>query len=176
MALLSAGGTLIDAMTGSASTLPRAEINATISVLAGGSAASVNCLMASSTLSKVLSSQDDEPNAVTVTKLQGLCVLSNWVLSMPVQAVLQAPVEPGMQKINVRFANPAQHRDCMVEDPISSNDNCLNNSPNVSIGRSNKGRRASGVESLLVIPVPPVVRMTCTESSAIHFETIARIW
>jgi hypothetical protein len=39
---------------------------------------------------------------------------------MRFQPVRQAPGEPGMQKIMLAFASPANARDWMVEVPISS--------------------------------------------------------
>src|SRR3546814_3476765 len=56
-------------------------------------------------------------------------LLSSCSLMMPSQAVLQAPVEPGMQNISVLLAAPAKASDCKVELPISRKDRCLNSSP-----------------------------------------------
>ena len=47
----------------------------------------------------------------TPTKLHGRCSLSSWSRIMPSQAVRQAPVDPGIQKITVPFASPANARD-----------------------------------------------------------------
>ena len=73
---------------------------------------------------------------------------------MPLHAVRQAPVEPGIQKITVSLASPASARDCTVEEPISASDNALNTSPKPSISLSNSGTTASGVESRPENPVP----------------------
>ena len=52
------------------------------------------------------------------TKLQGRWRLSSCHLRMPFQPSLQAPGEPGRQKIYVPPANPAQARDWIVEVSI----------------------------------------------------------
>src|SRR5690606_34947732 len=67
------------------------------------------------------------------TKLQGRWRLSSCCSMMPCQAVLHAPVEPGMQNTAVLLLRPAKALDWIVDVPISLNDSCRNNSPNPSI-------------------------------------------
>ena len=95
---------------------------------------------------------------------------------MLIQAVLQALVEPGIQKMTVLLAIPANARDCKVLVPISIIEKCLNNSPKPSTCLSNNTLTASGVLSLPEKPVPPVIKIACTCELAIHAETVARIW
>ena len=70
---------------------------------------------------------------------------------------------------------PANARDCRVEVLIVSNDSTRNISPKPVISLSRRGLIASGVPSLPVTPVPPVVSMTSGLGSAIHGDTAALI-
>ena len=108
-------------------------------------------------------------------RLHGRVRASSWLRMIFSQAVRQADVEPGRQKMKVWLASPAKARDCRLEVPISSMLIARNISPKPGISLSSSGSIASGVESRPVKPVPPVTRMPCTASSAIHCETIARI-
>ena len=90
-------------------------------------------------------------------------------------ASAHAPADPGRQKMYVRFATPANARDCRVEVLIVSNDSTRNISPKPVISLSRRGLIASGVPSLPVTPVPPVVSMTSGLGSAIHGDTAALI-
>ena len=93
---------------------------------------------------------------------------------MRAHAVRQAPVEPGMQKMTVPFAMPANALDWTVEEPISVRLSARNTSPNPSMVLSNRGANASGVASRPEKPVPPVVNTTSMPGFAIQSETIAR--
>ncbi|MCY1247124.1 hypothetical protein D9M72_604220 [compost metagenome] len=109
-------------------------------------------------------------------KLQGRWVLSSCSRMIFSQAVLQALVEPGMQKTRVLLAAPAKASDCRVDEPISSQDRWRNSSPKPEITLSSKGVIAAAVDFLCEKPVPPLVRTTWMESSAIQSLRILRIW
>lgn len=72
---------------------------------------------------------------------------SSWSFRTYSQAVLQAPVEPGMQKTAVRFAMPARARDCRVLMPMSAMDAARKASPKPSMVLSKRTATASGVLS-----------------------------
>ena len=67
------------------------------------------------------------------TKLQGLCLMSNWYCKISSQPSLHAPVDPGKQKTYVLFIKAATARDCIADVPIFSKLTWRNNSPNPSI-------------------------------------------
>src|SRR6202165_3443368 len=61
---------------------------------------------------------------------------------------------------------PIWARESMAAAPISWNDSIRNSSPNPGSRLSSMASTASNVESRDVIPVPPVMMMTCTDESA----------
>ena len=87
---------------------------------------------------------------------------------MPSQASRQAPGDPGRQKIKVAPATPAVARLCIVEVPILAWLSMWKAMEKPSMRFSNNGSIASGVTSRPVKPVPPVVMIASTPSSAIH--------
>lgn len=91
------------------------------------------------------------------------------------QAVRQAPVEPGRQKMSVRLAIPATARDWMVDMPISCKDTARNTSPKPGMVLSNRISTASGVMSRSNMPVPPVINTMSVCGSAMAAETMARM-
>ena len=130
IALLSHAGTLMRLITGSASTLPRASLRGTSSNSATG-LAWVNSKSSASSYglrSEMVGVQEQASGifyfssnrGTSTAKLQGRVRISSCGSRIFSQAVRQAPLEPGTQKIKVPFASPATVRDCMVEVPISS--------------------------------------------------------
>ena len=112
---------------------------------------------------------------ISSAKLQGRKLISSWLSRIFVHPVVTAPDDPGRLKIKVPLARPPTARDWIVEVPISSNEICRKSSPKPSICLSNSGLSASGVLSLPVNPVPPVVTTTLTSGIEIHWETLALI-
>ena len=73
---------------------------------------------------------------------------------------MQAEGEPGKEKTYFPFTTHPNALDCIDDVPILVKLICLNNSPKPSIILSEISNNASGVESLPVKPVPPVVIIT----------------
>jgi hypothetical protein len=94
---------------------------------------------------------------------------------MPFQPSLQAPGDPGRQKMKVPFAMPPQALDCTVEVPMVAKLTMWNSAEKPSMSLSNSGLTASGVTSRIAKPVPPVVITTSISGSLIHFLTCLRI-
>ena len=94
---------------------------------------------------------------------------------MSVHASLHAPGDPGKQNIYVEFATPAKALDCTVDVLIFLYDKYLKISPKPSIFLSSNTSTASGVPSLPVTPVPPVVITTLIDFVSIHLEIILLI-
>ena len=94
------------------------------------------------------------------TKLQGLWLTSNWCFKIPSHASVTPPDEPGNANIYLPFDNAAHALDCIDEVPTVFRLIVLKTSPNPGICLSAISFTASGVISLPVRPVPPVVIMT----------------
>ena len=94
------------------------------------------------------------------TKLQGLWFISNWCFNIPSQASVTPPEEPGKAKTYLPFASTAQALDWIDEVPTVFKLMVLKTSPKPGICLSAISLTASGVISLPVRPVPPVVIIT----------------
>ena len=94
------------------------------------------------------------------TKLQGLWFISNWCFKIPSQASVTPPDDPGRAKTYLPLDNTAQALDWIAEVPTVFKLIVLNTSPKPGICLSAISLTASGVMSLPVKPVPPVVIMT----------------
>ena len=102
------------------------------------------------------------------TKLQGLWLISNWCFKIPSQASVTPPDDPGKAKTYLPFAKTAQALDCIAEVPTVLRLIVLKTSPNPGICLSAISSIASGVISLPVKPVPPVVITTSISFLLIH--------
>ena len=91
------------------------------------------------------------------TKLQGLWLISNWYFNIPSQASVTPPDDPGSAKTYFPFAKTALARDWIAEVPTVFKLKFLKTSPKPGICLSAISSIASGVMSLPVNPVPPVV-------------------
>ena len=94
------------------------------------------------------------------TKLQGLCFISNWCTNILSHASVTPPDDPGNANIYLPLASTAHALDCIEEVPTVSKLTFLNTSPKPGICLSAISSKASGVISLPVSPVPPVVIIT----------------
>ena len=94
------------------------------------------------------------------TKLHGLWLISNWYFKIPSHASVTPPDDPGNAKTYLPFANTAQALDCIAEVPTVLRLMVLKTSPKPGICLSAISSIASGVMSLPVRPVPPVVIIT----------------
>ena len=94
------------------------------------------------------------------TKLHGLWLISNWWIKILSHASLTPPEEPGRAKIYLPFAKTAQALDWIDEVPTVFKLIVLKTSPKPGIRLSANSSTASGVMSLPVKPVPPVVIIT----------------
>ena len=107
------------------------------------------------------------------TKLHGVWLISNWCFNIPSQASVTPPEEPGKTKTYLPFANTAQALDWIDEVPTVFKLRVLNTSPKPGICLSAISFIASGVISLPVKPVPPVVMITSMFS---WFIQLFNIW
>ncbi len=103
------------------------------------------------------------------TKLHGLWLISNWCFKIPSHASVTPPDDPGNAKIYLPFAKTAQALDCIAEVPTVFKLIFLKTSPNPGICLSATSSTASGVISLPVNPVPPVVMITSISFWFIQF-------
>ena len=94
--------------------------------------------------------------------------MSNWFFKIPSHASVTPPDEPGSAKTYLPFANTAQALDCIADVPTVFKLIFLKISPNPGICLSAISSIASGVISLPVKPVPPVVITTSISSFLIH--------
>lgn len=94
------------------------------------------------------------------TKLHGLWLISNWYFKIPSHASVTPPEEPGNAKTYLPFAKTAQALDWIAEVPTVLRLIVLKTSPKPGICLSAISSIASGVISLPVSPVPPVVIIT----------------
>ncbi len=97
---------------------------------------------------------------INSTKLHGLWFISNWWTRILSHASVTPPEEPGRAKIYLPFANTAQALDWIDDVPTVSRLTTLKISPKPGISLSAISFTASGVMSLPVNPVPPVVIIT----------------
>ena len=88
--------------------------------------------------------------------------MSNWCFKIPSQASITPPEEPGSAKTYFPLANTAHALDCIADVPTVLRLIVLNISPKPGICLSAISFTASGVMSLPVKPVPPVVIITST--------------
>ena len=103
------------------------------------------------------------------TKLQGLWFISNWWIKILSQASVTPPDEPGNAKMYLPSAKTAQALDCIDEVPTVFKLSVLKTSPKPGICLSAISFIASGVISLPVKPVPPVVIITSIFFFLSHF-------
>ena len=94
------------------------------------------------------------------TKLQGLLLIFNWCFKIPSQASVTPPDDPGNANTYFPFAKTAQALDWIADVPTVFKLIVLKTSPNPGICLSAISSIASGVMSLPVNPVPPVVMIT----------------
>ena len=94
------------------------------------------------------------------TKLQGLWFISNWCTNILSHASVTPPDDPGNANIYLPLANTAHALDCIDEVPTVFKLIVLKTSPKPGICLSAISSSASGVISLPVKPVPPVVIIT----------------
>ena len=97
---------------------------------------------------------------INSTKLHGLWFISNWWTRILSHASVTPPEEPGRAKMYLPFANTAQALDWIDDVPTVSRLTTLKISPKPGISLSAISFTASGVMSLPVNPVPPVVIIT----------------
>ena len=102
------------------------------------------------------------------TKLQGLWLISNWCFKIPSHASVTPPEEPGNAKIYFPLDKIAQALDWIDDVPTVFKLIVLKTSPNPGICLSAISSNASGVISLPVRPVPPVVIMTSISFWFVH--------
>jgi len=102
------------------------------------------------------------------TKLQGLLLISSCCFKIPSQASVTPPDDPGNAKTYLPFAKTAQALDCIAEVPTVFKLIFLKTSPKPGICLSAISSTASGVMSLPVKPVPPVVITTSIFFLLIH--------
>ena len=86
--------------------------------------------------------------------------MSNWCTKISSQASVTPPEDPGNANIYLPLANIAQALDWIDEVPTLFKLIVLNISPNPGMCLSAISSNASGVMSLPVSPVPPVVIIT----------------
>ena len=91
------------------------------------------------------------------TKLQGLWLISNWWIKILSHASVTPPDDPGNANIYLPLASTAHALDWIEDVPTVFKLIVLNTSPNPGICLSAISSNASGVISLPVNPVPPVV-------------------
>ena len=91
------------------------------------------------------------------TKLQGLWLISNWNFKILSQASVTPPEEPGNANTYLPLAKTAQALDWIEDVPTVFKLTVLKTSPKPGICLSATSSKASGVISLPVNPVPPVV-------------------
>ena len=96
------------------------------------------------------------------TKLQGLWLIFNWCFKIPSQASVTPPDDTGNANTYLPFAKTAQALDWIADVPTVFKLIVLKISPNPGICLSAISPTASGVISLPVKPVPPVVIITST--------------
>ena len=94
------------------------------------------------------------------TKLQGLWLISNWYFKILSQASVTPPEDPGKANMYLPFDRTAQALDWIDDVPTVFKLIVLKTSPNPGICLSAISSTASGVMSLPVNPVPPVVIIT----------------
>ena len=94
------------------------------------------------------------------TKLHGLWFISNWCFKIPSQASVTPPDEPGNANTYLPFESTAHALDWIADVPTVFKLMFLKTSPNPGICLSAISFNASGVMSLPVRPVPPVVIIT----------------
>ena len=102
------------------------------------------------------------------TKLQGLWLTSNWCFNIPSHASVTPPEDPGNANIYLPLDKAAQALDCIDDVPTVFRLIVLKTSPNPGICLSAISFTASGVISLPVRPVPPVVIMTSISFWFVH--------
>ena len=102
------------------------------------------------------------------TKLHGLLFISNWFFKIPSQASVTPPEDPGKANTYLPLARTAQALDWIAEVPTVFKLMVLNTSPKPGMCLSAISLTASGVISLPVKPVPPVVITTSILSLFIH--------
>ena len=110
------------------------------------------------------------------TKLQGLWLISNWYFKILSQASVTPPDEPGNAKIYFPLAKAAQALDWIEDVPTVFKLKALKTSPNPGIFLSAISSIASGVISLPVNPVPPVVIIASIFFFLSHFFKIFFIY
>ena len=86
--------------------------------------------------------------------------MSNWCTKISSHASVTPPEDPGNANIYLPFASTAHALDCIDEVPTVFRLIVLNTSPKPGICLSAISSSASGVISLPVKPVPPVVIIT----------------
>ena len=109
------------------------------------------------------------------TRLHGLWLIFNWCFKIPSHASLHAFVDPGRENIYVFLYIPPNALDCIVEVPILVELIWWKRAAKPSIFFSKSGSMASGVLSLPVSPVPPVVIITSAAFSDVHSLRTLRI-
>ena len=102
------------------------------------------------------------------TKLQGLWFISSWCFNIPSHASVTPPEDPGNANIYFPFDKAAQALDCIEDVPTVFRLIVLKTSPNPGICLSAISSIASGVISLPVKPVPPVVIITSIFFWSVH--------
>ena len=102
------------------------------------------------------------------TKLQGLWLTSNWCFNIPSHASVTPPEDPGNANIYLPLDKAAQALDCIEDVPTVFRLIVLKTSPNPGICLSAISLTASGVISLPVRPVPPVVIITSISFWLVH--------
>ena len=103
------------------------------------------------------------------TKLQGLWFTSSWWIKILSQASVTPPEEPGKANIYFPLERTAQALDCIEEVPTVSKLKYLNTSLKPGMCLSAISLRASGVISLPVNPVPPVVMIASISFFSTHW-------
>ena len=94
------------------------------------------------------------------TKLHGLWLISNWCIKILSHASVTPPDEPGKANIYLPLDRTAHALDWIDDVPTVSKLTYLKTSPNPGMCLSAISSNASGVMSLPVKPVPPVVIIT----------------
>ena len=94
------------------------------------------------------------------TKLQGLWFISSWCFNIPSHASVTPPEDPGNANTYFPLDKTAQALDCIDEVPTDFKLIVLKTSPKPGMCLSAISLIASGVISLPVKPVPPVVMIT----------------
>ncbi len=94
--------------------------------------------------------------------------MSSWCFKIPSHASVTPPDDPGRAKTYLPFARTAQALDWIADVPTVFKLMVLKTSPKPGICLSAISLTASGVISLPVRPVPPVVIITSISSLPIH--------